>query len=135
MSYVILDTNVLVSALWTHLDHGNPAYLLRCCVSRRYRLVYSHPIYQEYEEVLRRPKFRFDEKMVDDALGLVRVNGLLADPVWHSHAVPWCSDASDQMFYDASRSWDALLITGNKKHFPDDPRIFTPGEFLANRPS
>lgn len=38
-------------------------------------------------------------------------------------------------FYDLALSTDALLVTGNAKHFPEDKRIFTPsGYFRTLRP-
>lgn len=133
MTYIILDTNVLVSALWQHLDYGNPARLVRLCIERRFGLVYSAAMYREYEAVLARPKFAFDRAEVDAILGIVRTFGCCADPVVRGYAFPLCRDPDDQKFYDAAQCWDAILVTGNTKHFPDDQRACTPADFLANR--
>lgn len=131
MTYLILDTNILVSALWQHLDHGNPARLLRLCIERRFGLVYSAAIYCEYEEVLARPKFGFDRAEVDAVLRVVRTFGYCADPVVRGYASPLCSDSDDQKFYDAAQCWDAILVTGNTKHFPEDQRVCTPADFFV----
>lgn len=133
MTYLVLDTNILVSALWQHLDRGNPARLLRLCIERRFELVYSAEIFREYEAVLSRPKFDFGASDVDAVLSMVRTFGYCADPVTRGHASPLCSDPDDQKFYDAARGWDAILVTGNAKHYPEDQRVRTPGEFLAAR--
>ncbi|WP_172623433.1 putative toxin-antitoxin system toxin component, PIN family [Arabiibacter massiliensis] len=133
MTYLILDTNILVSALWQNRKHGKPSLLLGLCIERHYGWVYTASIYREYEAVLSRPKFGFDEAEVEAILKIVRTIGLCADPVSRGLSSPSCADADDQKFYDAARSWDAILITGNKKHFPEDERVKTPAEFLANR--
>ncbi|MCL2662882.1 MAG: hypothetical protein FWE83_06060 [Oscillospiraceae bacterium] len=39
---------------------------------------------------------------------------------------------SDRIFYDTAIASGAVLITGNTKHFPDEPIIMTPSEFLAD---
>ena len=40
-------------------------------------------------------------------------------------------DESDRIFYDVARASEAILITGNTKHFPNEPFIMTPAEFLV----
>jgi predicted nucleic acid-binding protein len=39
-------------------------------------------------------------------------------------------DESDRIFYDAAKSASAYLITGNLKHYPNEPHILLPAEFL-----
>lgn len=129
-TYLVLDTNILVSALWNGLDHGKPARLLQLCASKHYWTVCTHAILEEYVDVLARPKFSF---MGDDITGILdffRYQAFSADPLFDSLSRPQCGDEADQKFYDAACCWDALLITGNKKDFPDDKRVMTPGEFF-----
>jgi hypothetical protein len=33
-------------------------------------------------------------------------------------------------FYDIAKAADAILITGNIKHYPDEPFILTPAAFI-----
>ena len=40
------------------------------------------------------------------------------------------TDADDRIFYDAAKDNEAFLITGNTKHYPDEPFILTPAQFL-----
>jgi hypothetical protein len=40
------------------------------------------------------------------------------------------ADESDRKFFDAAQSCGAILITGNKKHYPPAPFVLTPAEFL-----
>lgn len=133
MTYVILDTNILVSALWRNLDGGKPAHLLRQCLDRHYQLVYTTAMLDEYEAMLRRPKFDFDSENVTRLMKSIKDVGLCADPVSRGLAWPLCSDDDDQSFFDAALDWDAILVTGNKKHYPINDRVLTPAEFLDGR--
>ena len=39
-------------------------------------------------------------------------------------------DESDRVFYDVAKAAEAFLITGNKKHYPDEPFVITPRDFI-----
>jgi putative PIN family toxin of toxin-antitoxin system len=58
MLRVVLDTNVLISAI---LTDGKPRTLLRKGISKEFRIITSDLILQELGTVLRRPKFKTDE--------------------------------------------------------------------------
>ena len=133
MTYLILDTNILVSALWRNLDEGKPALVLSRCLNRRYQLVYTAAMLEEYEAVLRRPKFGFDGEHVTQLVEAIKNTGLCADPISRGIAWPLCTDNDDQRFFDAALDWDAILVTGNKKHYPTNDRVLTPAEFLDGR--
>ena len=133
MTYVVLDTNVLVSALWRNMLQGKPALLLDLCMEGHYTVVYTRDILDEYAAVLSRPKFGFAQADVRALLDFFEFQGLDAGPLFDSLSRPQCSDWADQKFYDAASCCDALLITGNKKHYPKDKRVMTPAEFFELR--
>ena len=133
MTYVILDTNILVSALYGTSGAGRPGLLLDLCLAGHYQAVYTEAILDEYRRVLLRPKFGFDARDVANVLDFFRFKALPADPLHESRARPQCSDPDDQKFFDAACCWDAILVTGNKRHYPDDMRVQTLDEFFANR--
>ena len=58
MLRVVLDTNVLVSAI---ISDGKPRELLRKGISKEFCMVTSDLLLRELGNVLRRPKFRTDE--------------------------------------------------------------------------
>lgn len=58
MLRVVLDTNVLVSAI---ISNGKPKDLLRKGISKEFTIVTSELILRELGTVLRRPKFKADE--------------------------------------------------------------------------
>jgi hypothetical protein len=39
-------------------------------------------------------------------------------------------DESDRKFYDVAKATNSLLISGNLKHFPKEPLIMSPVEYL-----
>ena len=133
MTYVVLDTNVLVSALWRNLLKGKPALLLDLCMESHYTAVYTHAIMDEYAAVLSRPKFGFVEADVRMLLGFFESRALDAGPLFDSLARLTCTDLEDQKFYDTATCCDAILVTGNKKHYPEDMRVLSPAEFFEFR--
>lgn len=91
---------------------------------------------EEYEEVLRRPKFKFADEDIAMVLSKIRHFGIRQERLPELAFAPTCADTDDQPFYDLALSVDALLVTGNTKHFPEDKRIFTPAEYMESlRPS
>ena len=86
----------------------------------------------EYREVLARPKFRFDPKMVDVFLNGIIDRGIFVDAVPVEEIVP---DPKDIVFYEVvmegRREHDeTYLVTGNIKHFPVKSFVVTPKEML-----
>ena len=53
--------------------------------------------------------------------------GIVFEPVTSLVPMP---DEDDRIFYDTAKESGAFLITGNKKHYPDEPFIMTPSDFL-----
>jgi putative PIN family toxin of toxin-antitoxin system len=126
MRRVVIDTNVAVSAFLTH--HGNAAKILDMITSRQLKVCYSNEILAEYIEVLSRPRFGFSIADQEGFINGIRCFGILVEPLKSS--LPF-ADESDQIFYDTAQFCGALLITGNLKHYPNEPLIVTPAEFLT----
>jgi len=63
-------------------------------------------------------------------LDTLKENGLLCNA---PPSVFPMKDENDRAFYDAAKATGAFLVTGNKKHYPDEPFILTPREFAENR--
>jgi len=74
MIRVVLDTNILVSALLQ--PQGLPARIfLMTLAGPEAQLCVSGDIYAEYEEVIRRPKFKRSEVVIEQALRAIRQTG------------------------------------------------------------
>ena len=83
----------------------------------------------EYTEVLARPHFGFS---MSDREGLIegfRQSGLMVNPT--ESDVPFI-DAADRVFYDVAKASEAELITGNIKHYPQEPFIISPAAFMTS---
>jgi putative PIN family toxin of toxin-antitoxin system len=127
---VVLDTHVLVSGLLT--PAGSSARLMDLAQRGEIRLLYDGRIFQEYAEALRRPHFGFSLPAVDRFLEFLVTEGelVVARPLKPAGVGP-----SDQPFFEVAISGAAqLLVTGNRKHFPQlSPKgldIVSPAEAL-----
>ena len=122
---VVLDTNILVSALWS--KNGAPARVLSLIVSGALIPCYDYRILGEYKEVLSRPKFRFTSGEVSALLDWIIDTGcsVAAEPLHVDF-----TDEADKKFYEVAKFCGATLITGNIKHFPKDNAVLTVSEFL-----
>lgn len=95
---------------------------------KRADICYNSRIIWEYEDVLFRPHFNFDiEEIKNTTLSELKKVGTIIEPKPSKIFMP---DESDRIFYDTAKSGEALLITGNKRHYPDEPFILNPSEFL-----
>jgi len=126
MLRVVIDTNVIVSALIS--PKGNIGKILDLITDEKLRLCYNPEIMAEYKDVLSRPRFRFSNEDRESFIQGVERFGLLVRIPTSSTLLP---DEDDRCFYDVARFCNAILVTGNMKHYPVEPFIVTPTEFLA----
>lgn len=127
--YVVLDTNVVVSALFNHLSI--PGMILQEALAGRVIPILHEDILDEYDDVLHRPKFKFDRREIEIALAGLIKRGIFLDAATVDDYV---ADPDDAIFYEvvieARATNDAYLVTGNLKHFPVKPYVVTPKEML-----
>ncbi len=122
---VVIDTNILVSALWS--KNGAPAKVLSMIIRGRLIPCYDYRILSEYRDVLKRPKFKFSDGEVNSLLDWIETNGrsVIAEPLNVDF-----TDEADKKFYEVAKFCNAKIITGNIKHFPDDEIVLTVSDFL-----
>ena len=72
-------------------------------------------------------KFPFTEWEINSVLEPIVKSGfsVIADPI---PEIPF-ADESDRKFYEVAKFYHATLITGNGKHYPEEPDIMTMSEF------
>jgi putative PIN family toxin of toxin-antitoxin system len=111
---VVLDTNVVVSA---HLNsEGYERSVLDLALAGKLQVVISEVILQEYENVLRRPKFRLNPRDVSRSLRLMRSAMRVVTPYRRLNVA---RDPGDNRFLECAETAKAdYLVTGNKRHFP-----------------
>ena len=125
MIKVVLDTNVLVSAL---LTNGPPAAIVDLAAEGRIILFYNDDIIEEYWDVLRRTKFNFHTLQVTRLIDAIVKTGIAVTDSLPSD-IPM-TDEDDRKFYDVAKASSAFLISGNIKHFPQEPFIVNPSDFI-----
>lgn len=127
MPSVVLDTNVVVSA------YLNPAGLERAVLNWALDQGFfaSEPMLQEYEDVIRRAKFKIDPTLATESIVLIRSRATLVSP---TRKVTVSPDPDDNRFLECAETASAeYLITGNKRHFPAsyrNTRVVDAREFL-----
>lgn len=126
MYRVVLDTNILLSALWSRDE--NSANILDMIISDNILLCYDYSIMKEYKEILNRPKFAFNKPDINEIITKIKNDGLSV--LVKTSNNPSFTDERDRKFYDVAKSCDAYLITGNKKHFPRESFIIPVKKFL-----
>ena len=124
---LVLDTNVLVSAFIN--PGGKPSQIVKMILGRRVDLCYNSVILGEYEKVMLRPKFsnKIDSGNIRRFIDLLRSIGIAFDPLPSTIKL---LDESDRIFYDTAKGSGSFLISGNTRHYPKEPFILLPADFL-----
>jgi len=93
MTRVVIDTNVLVSALLQ--PEGLPAAVLMRALSRQIQLCVSDAVFAEYDDVIRRPHLKRGPDVIEGTLQAIRKLGRWVQPTVQ---VDECSDPDDIHF-------------------------------------
>ena len=129
MILAVIDTNVLVSALYTSNPQSATRLVLAALGEHKYIPLYNDAILKEYREVLSRPKFGFSVSTIDALLQQICESGQDVERVQYPEKM---KDETDRKFFEvvlAKQDEGAKLVTGNQKHFPVKPFVITPAEF------
>jgi len=126
MINIVLDTNIIVSAALS--SEGNPAKIIKLVsVDDNIKIYYSPAILDEYKKVLSYERLNLPDEKQTRAVNLIKKNGICVQPETSEIPMP---DESDRIFYDTAKAINAYLLTGNLKHYPEDPQIVTPARFI-----
>ena len=126
---VVLDTNVLVSGMMTK---GGPCSMILDLVSDdRLVAAFDGRMMNEYRRVCAEPRLHLDAAAVREFLQF------LNDCAENVTAMPLAADLPDPEdlpFLEVAAEAHAVLVTGNKKHFPKKVAgavpVVSPREFL-----
>ncbi len=127
---IVLDTNVLVAGLLS--PFGPCGEIVRMVSSGELTLSFDARILSEYDEVLSRPKFKFEEDKVAALLDHIEHRGLTVAASPLPQSLP---DRDDEPFLEVAIAAQAeCLVTGNQVHFPprlcQGMKVVSPSEFL-----
>lgn len=128
MIYAVVDTNVFVSSFLTKNPDSPTVKVVQMLLDGTIIPLYDEDILSEYNEVLKRSKFHINSTEVDFIIASVRKYGMPTSRTPLAESMP---DESDRVFYEITLSVEnSFLVTGNQKHYPKEPHVVTPAEFL-----
>ena len=130
--YAVIDTNVLVGALLSKHDDSAVAQVINLVADRVIVPLYSKDIINEYKEVLFRAKLAIDPSKANYIVDLIINRGISVEPTTSNLSFV---DPDDLVFYEVAltkKEEGAYLITGNKKHFPNESIVVPASEFLTH---
>ena len=128
--YAVIDTNVFLSALISKKDDTATVRVLNAVLQGTIVPLYHQDIIAEYNEVLRRPKFKLSETIIQSLIAAIIRFGVEVFPQPTGEVLV---DMDDLVFYEVAmekRDDDAYLVTGNQKHYPIKDFIVTPAEMM-----
>ena len=131
MRYVVIDTNVLVSAQIAQHEDSATRQVVKFVFDGYVTPIVTHAILAEYQEVLSRPKFHFRQDVVNTVVSHFRKYGRFVEPTPYEKTLP---DEKDRAFLEAALALfddGAVLVTGNKRHFPAADFVLSPSEFIT----
>ena len=127
--YAVIDTNVLVSSLFSATIPTNPYKIIKAVLEGIITPLYNLEIIEEYRDVLSRDKFKFSREIIENLISAFIDFGINTTRVDAGDEV--FPDRDDIVFYEVTLSMnDAYLITGNIKHFPCKPFVVTPTQMI-----
>ena len=130
--YVVYDTNVLVSFLYSKTSDAATVRVVKEATEKdTITPLYHQDMIDEYEEVLHRDKFKFPEDKIRDVIDGIKEKGIEIFPQPTGEIL---IDMDDLIFYEVAmekRDDDAYLVTGNMRHYPVKDFIVTPAEMMA----
>lgn len=124
---VVLDTNVLVSALLN--PEGAPASVLDLVLAGELTPVVDQRIVDEYREVLSRPRFAFDAALIEEIIRAIETGETIQAPPLQLEL----PDPDDAPFVEVAVAARVdALVTGNRRHFPPScgANVLSPAELL-----
>lgn len=129
MIYAVIDTNVLVAAAKTHKPNSSTSRILSLVFDGTIQPLVCEEILEEYEQILNLPALAIPSDITSSIITKFKADGINPGRTPSSEVHP---DPTDQIFYEISLSVeDAYMVTNNKKHFPQEPKVVTPSEMLV----
>lgn len=128
MIYAVIDTNVLVAAAKSHKPDSSTSRVLSLVFSGIIQPLVCKEILEEYESILNLPILAIPVDVSTAILAKFKEDGIYPGRTPSNEDHP---DPTDQVFYEISLSVeDAYMVTNNKKHFPQKPKVVTPTEII-----
>lgn len=132
MITAVFDTNVIVSGMLS--PHGPPGIIVDRLRSGALRAVLDDRIFDEYREVLLRPRLRLPKGEVRIVLNAIRTHAHDVDIPADLDTTGY-PDPDDALFLACARAVGVCLVTGNLRHYPKrvagNVQVLTPADYLT----
>ncbi len=115
---LVVDTNILVSALKSSSNKAKSVLLLEDILAGNHRMCISSPIMEEYEDVLHRKHLCIAKQDADWLLSWIRLNSIWIEPKPTSSDEIEMKDEDDRIFFDLARCLNIKLVTRNYRDYP-----------------
>jgi uncharacterized protein len=131
MMLVVLDTNVIVSALMK--ETGNPSKILDLVINNQIRVAYDNRILGEYEEVLSRQELHIAQSKANAVINYIELSGKFVEAEYFlADGFPNQNDMPFIEIFITSKA--QAFVTGNFKHFlplvEKGLLVLTPSQFI-----
>ena len=138
MTRIVIDTNILVSAILT--PKGNPAKILKLVLEGKFTFIISPAILEETQQVLRYPRLvklmqknKITRKEVYDFLGKMSKVAVITPGKLEIDAIP--DDPADNKILACGLEGEADYIISGDHHLTDlkifqGTKIVNPADFL-----
>ena len=111
---VILDTNVLVSGIFFK---GPPFQILLAWKNKKFKLITTHAILEEYKRVINELSEQFPTVKVSGIIENIAINSVFSLSIILSE--PICSDIDDDKLFSAAIASKTKIIISGDKHLLD----------------
>jgi len=108
---VVVDTNVFVSAA---LLKGTSSIVMEKWKEGKFVLLFSTDIFDEYFEIIARPRFNQEERDIRELAGLLIDKGVVVEPQKHLDIVK--EDPDDNKFLECAIEGEADFIVSGDRH-------------------
>ena len=126
----VIDTNVILSGIWSRNRLSPPVVILNELVGGRIVPLYCEEIFQEYDDVLHREIFHLPQSDIQTVFRAIQKYGVIVKPVMTNEVFP---DPDDRVFYEvawARQDIYAYLVTGNLRHYPAKDFVISPAKMV-----
>ena len=108
---VVLDTNVFISGIFFS---GPPSQILKAWANKKFQLVLSQPILDEYQRVSEELSSKFSSIDISQILDFVMIHGLFVDT--RDISITVCDDPDDDKFIECAVAGNCKNIISGDKH-------------------
>ena len=127
----VIDTNIIISALLKY--DSNPEKIIDLILDGILKPYIDIDTFEEYIDVIYRKEFIFAKRKAIKFLILISQNRILIEA--RKNVTSEFVHNDDKKFYEILKSLSienkrCYLITGNKKHFPNESNIVSPKELI-----